>query len=417
MKTQSLSARADMFPVKIYGEQVAEIPNIEDKGSLSYFGSSCYLRLTKLRRDQMGIEHSKVNTLAFENDNYFVNASEDDTNAPATYKVVPYEEHIEKGLDKDVKWAVRNVPFNYPGQGATKLWPDIIKADNKNSILDYQSDVLPIALMRGNDSDLKDMRHRFLHDYGLYKVRPYPFKTFLEWNAKVPTAGYFCIKDFDDDITVKTDISDYQYDFRSKGIIVTPDTKDEVDFIFSCLDKESYIWNSVSLTESVINTKSMKIKNDKLFSFTKTSVFKHPMVIKLNKNGTYLLGYTSEILDTESINYDKIVTPYQCSGYASGRNDLGNVTFVPAGIQLMSSYRWTPINKDEEKYHINYLQSLPVNYLLENWRTSQTNDAPQLKIIPKLTEQVTNVKDILIMLGGQDLEKEIINGYNRKITA
>ena len=72
MKKQSLSDRADMFPVKIYGEQVAEIPNIEDKGSLSYFGSSCYLRLTEARRKQMDIKHSEENTLAFENDNYFI---------------------------------------------------------------------------------------------------------------------------------------------------------------------------------------------------------------------------------------------------------------------------------------------------------------------------------------------------------
>lgn len=365
----------------------------------------------------MNLVHSEVNTIAFENDNYFIENVKSKTPAKAKFEVRPYEEHIKQGLDNDVKWAVRNVPYNYPGQGATKLWPDIIKADNKNGILDYQSDILPIALMRGNDSDLKDMRNRYFNDYGLYKVRTYPFKTFLEWNAKVPTAGYFCKKNYNGNITVKTDVSVYDYDFRSKGVIITPDTKDEVDFIFSCLGKESYTWNSVSLTESVVNTKSMKIKNDKLFSFTKTSVFKYPMVIKLNKNGTYLLGYTSEILDEESINHDKIVTPYQCSGYAAGRNDLGNVIFVPAGIQLMSSYRWTTIEKGEEKYHINYLQSLPVKYLLENWRTSQTNDAPQLKIIPKLTQQLTSVKDILVMLGGQDLEKEINDGYTRKIAA
>ena len=395
MKKQSLSDRADMFPVKIYGEQVAEIPNLEDKGSLSYFGSSCYLRLTEARRKQIDIKHSKENTLAFENDNYFITNCKSKTDALTTYKVVPYEEHIEKGLDKDVKWAVRNVPYNYPGQGATRLWADIVKADNKNGILDYQSDVLPTALQRGQDSELKDMRNRYFNDYGLYKVRALPFDAFSEWNADVETAAYFCRKGYTGNITVKTDTSTYDYDFRSKGIIVTPDTFDEVDFIFDCLFRDSYNFKNVKHFLEGKNFKKFK-KDSKIFNETKTSTHKHPIIIGLKANEN-ILGYTSEIIDP-SYDTDRIAIPYQVGGYDGGKREIGVVKKVEAGIQLGTSYLVdSSINKDIDK-HSEYLKSLLPLYLLYTWRTSKTNDNPQLRVIPKLHDTSVETDDDILEL-------------------
>lgn len=417
-KTQSLSERADMFPVAIYGEQIADIPDdlLGSKGSLTYFGSSCHLRLLEMRRKTVGVTHTESNTVAIENDNYFINSCKSKTSIAADYIVKGYKEHIEQGLDSNVKWAVRNTPYNYEGQGAARLWADIIKADNKNEILDYQSDILPISLMRGSDGELKGMRSKFLNDYGLYKVRPYPFHAFAAWNAKVATAGYFCRKGYSGDITVKTDVSTYQYDFRSRGLIVTPDTEVEVDFLFHCLDSEGYTWNPVKHEVlGFLNSKSMTIKNPKIFSFTKDDTFKYPMVIKLDSKTGYKLGYTSIIVDVKGIECDKIVIPYQCSSYASGGSELGNVVYVPAGIQLMGSYKWIEISASESNAHVNYLQSLPVKYLLANWRTSQTNDLPQLNIIPKLSDtMLTTDDDILEFLGGKSIKKEIINGYRKK---
>jgi hypothetical protein len=415
MKNQSLNNRADMFPVNIYKEIVAEVPKtlLEEKVSLGYFGSSCLLRLIEARRKQMDIVHSKKNTLAIENDNYFITSVKSKTNTPATYKVVPYEKHIQQGLDKSVKFRLDNKPYNYPGQGATRLWADLVKADNKHGILDWQGDVLPTALQRGQDSELKDMRNRYFKDYGLYKVRALPFDAFSEWNADVETAAYFCQKGYTGNITVKTDISVYDYDFKSRGVIVTPDTLDEVDFIFNCLDQDSYNFKNVKHSLEGKDFKKFK-KDPKIFSETKTATHKYPIVIGLKANEN-ILGYTSTIIDP-GYNTDRIAIPYQVGGYDGGKREIGVVKKVEAGIQLGSYLVDSSINKDIDK-HSAYLKSLLPLYLLYTWRTSKTNDNPQLKVIPKLYDtSVETDDDILELFNATGLKEEIVNGLERKIT-
>lgn len=361
----------------------------------------------------MNVLHSEANTIAFENDKYFISKAKDDTTAKAKFEVRSYEEHIKQGLDKDVKWAVRNVPYNYPGPGATRLWADIVKADNKNGVLDYQSDVLPTALQRGQDSELKDMRNRYFNDYGIYKVRALPFDAFSEWNADVETAAYFCRKGYDGDITVKTDVSTYQYDFRSKGVIATPDTLNEVDFLFKCLEQDSYNFKNVKHSLEGKDFKKFK-NNPKIFSETKTTTHKHPIIIGLKSNED-ILGYTSEIID---LNYDKdrIAIPYQVGGYDGGKREIGVVKKVNAGIQLGTSYLVDDSITLDIGVHVNYLKSLLSLYLLYTWRTSKTNDNPQLKIIPKLFDTTVETDDdILEIFDAIDLKQEILNGLGRKI--
>lgn len=415
MKKQSLSQRADMFPIKIYGEMVKEVPKtlLNKTVSLSYFGSSCFNRLIEARRTKMDIVHSKENTLAIENDNYFITSAKSKTNTPATYKVVPYEKHIEQGLDKDVKWSTRNVPYNYPGQGAARLWADIVKADNKHGVLDWQGDILPTALQRGQDSELKDMRNRYFNDYGLYKIRTLPFDAFSEWNADVETAAYFCRKGHTGNVTVKTDISTYEYDFRSKGVIVTPDTLNEVDFIFNCLGQDSYNFKGVK--HSLEGKDFKKFKEDpKIFSETKTSTHKHPIIVGLKANEN-ILGYTSTIIDP-NYNKDRIAIPYQVGGYDGGKREIGVVKKVEAGLQLGSYLIDSSITSDID-IHAEYLKSLLPLYLLYTWRTSKTNDNPQLRVIPKLHDtSVETDDDILELFGATDLKDEIINGLKRKTT-
>lgn len=416
MKKQSLSERADMYPVKIYGEMVEEVPKtlLDKTVSLGYFGSSCFNRLIEARRTQMDIVHSEGNTIAIENDNYFITSAKSKTNTPATYKVLPYADHIQQGLDKSVKFRLDNKPYNYPGQGATRLWADLVKADNKHSILDWQGDVLPTALQRGQDSELKDMRNRYLGDYGLYKVRTLPFDAFSEWNADVETAAYFCRKGYTGNVTVKTDISTYEYDFRSKGVIVTPDTLDEVDFIFNCLDQDSYDFKNVKHSLDGKDFKKFK-KDPKIFSETKTASHKHPIIVGLKANEN-ILGYTSEIIDP-NYNKDRIAIPYQVGGYDGGKREIGVVKKVEAGFQLGTSYLVdSSINTDID-IHAEYLKSLLALYLLYTWRTSKTNDNPQLRVIPKLHDtSVETDDDILELFNAKDLKDEIINGLGRKTT-
>ena len=413
-KTQSLSMRQKMFPVEQYGEMIREIPVelIGERGGFPFFGSPVGPMLLKKRRVQLGIPHSEDNTLLFENDRYFINGYKKEApDVEADIKEITYKDYIENGNNLSMKFRIDNKPYNWPGQGSARLWDELVKADNKHGVLDWQGDILPTSLMRA--FDLKIMRNHYFDDYGLYKVRPWSFNTFLEWGAKVSTAGYFCKKGYDGNINVKTDVSTYDYDFRSRRLIVTPDTVNEVDFIFNCYDSENYDWNGIKFQNSFFNGKSKEIKDKELFSFNKDKNYKYPMVIRL-KGNTYDLGYTSRIVD-DSINYDKVIIPYQCSSYASGGTDIGNILHIPSGIQLMSGYRWTKIEASTAPIHVKYLTSLPVKYLINEWRTSQTNDGHQLNVIPKLTDfNVETDEDILEFLGGKDIKKEIENAYRRK---
>jgi hypothetical protein len=418
-KTQSLANRANMDAFDVLKKMVAEIPHIQldKKGSLGYFGTYAIPSLVQHRRKYLGIVHNNKNTVITENDNFFIEYGS--MIAPEAFnkikaRVLPYEEHITKGLDKTVSWSISNKPYNYPGQGAARLWADLVKADNLNGVLDWQANLLPVSLQRGQDSELIEMRDLFFNKYGLKKIKTLPFNAFKEYNADVDTSIYICEKNYTGDINIVTDVSSYSYDFRSKGIIVTPDTLNEVDFIFNCLNQSSYNFQGVKLTRNGKKIERLS-KEKNLISKTKTKEYKYPIVHRLRK-GVLELHYTSEIID-ESINFDRLVIPYQTSGYDNGFRELGVVRHVPAGIQLAGSYRFETTLKTvkEIEAHAAYLKSLPVDYLLYNWRTSPTNDAPQLNIIPKLKDlNAKDISDYIKDIGGDQLQDEIINGYRRK---
>lgn len=408
-----------MWPVETYIEQINEIPRdiINKKGSLTYFGSPCHLVLLSNRRQSLGIKNDKNNTIAIENDQYFVNFSKLITdNSPAKYDVVDYNNYIKIGAEIGVKFAIRNLPYNFSGAGKSKLWPDLVKADNIHGVLDFQSDILPISLQRGMDSSLIEMRNLYFDYYGLYKIKTLPFDIFSSWNADVATAIYFCKKEYSGNIEISTDISTYNYNFRNKGIIITPDTLPEVEFMFGCLENENKykFKGQPHIKDKFYDARKRTILDPKKFSLTKTMTHKYPIVIRLTKEG-YELGYTSEIF--YECDHDRLVIPYQTSGYDNGNCEIGVVDFVPAGIQINGSYYFYNMEEKLGRATIKYLQSWPVKYLLYNWRTSATNDAPQLNIIPRLDDyNAKTIKDYLEMMGGLDIKKELLNGYKRKIT-
>lgn len=418
-KVQSLSNRANMDNYDVLFPMVKEIPEslLLQKGNLGYFGTPAIPALVHSRRKYMGIKHNNTNTLITENDNFFIEYG--NMIAPEAFNkiksiVVDYQTHINNGLDKSVKWSVSNKPYNYPGKGAARLWADLVKADNLNGVLAWQANLLPVSLQRGKDSELIEMRDLFLNSYGLKKIKTLPFDAFKEYNADVDTAIYICEKGYNGIISINTDISSYDYDFRKKGVIITPDTLDEVDFIFNCLSESSYNFQSVKLTRSGKKIERLS-KEKNLVNDTKTSVYKYPMVHRLRKDKLELC-YTSEIID-ESINFDKLAIPYQTSGYDNGFRELGVARHVPAGIQLGGSYRYEANLRliNEIEAHASYLKSLPVDYLLYNWRTSPTNDAPQLNVIPKLKDlNAQSIEDYIKDIGGETIKDEIINGYRRK---
>lgn len=413
-KTQSLSMRQKMFPVEQYGEMVREIPVelIGERGGFPFFGSPVGPMLLKKRRTQLGLTHSKDNTLIFENDTYFINGYKKDApDVEADIKKITYEEYIKDGNTSSMKFRIDNKPYNWPGQGASRLWAELVKADNKHGILDWQGDILPTALQRGQDAELREMRDLYFNDYGLYKIRTVPFDAFSEWGADVETAMYFCRKGYDGDISIKTDISEYKFDFKSLKFIVTPDTLVELEFILNCLKQDSYKFKS---NKHYLDGKEIKgfKNNEKLFSMEKSSTFKYPIVTQL-KTTENVVGYTSKIID---LNYDKprLVIPYQVGGYDGGKREIGVVKKIEAGLQIGSYLVEENINTNLD-LHSRYLSSKYPKYLQYVWRTSKTNDFPQLKVIPKLTDfNVQTDEDILEFLGGKDIKKEIENAYRRK---
>jgi hypothetical protein len=418
-KIASFADRANMDNYDVYKRMVEEIPvnYLSQKGSMGYFGSPALPLLVQSRRKYLNVSHSKKNTIMTENDQFYIEYG--NMIAPEAFNkmditVLPYNEHISKGLDKTVKWSVSNKPYNYPGKGAARLWADLVKADNLNAVLDWQANLLPVSLQRGQDSELIEMRLAFFNQYGLYKVKTLPFNAFKEYDADVDTSIYACKKGYNGLITVETDISTYDYDFRKRGLIITPDTAKEVDFIFKCLDKDSYNFKSAKLIRDGKKIERLS-KEKNLISKTKTKEYKYPIVTKLGKESLEL-SYTNQIID-ETINFDKLAIPYQTSGYDNGNREIGVARLVPKGIQLGGSYRYEESLRDvvEIEAHARYLKSLPVDYLLYNWRTSPTNDAPQLNVIPKLTNlSAKTTEDYIKDMGGTTLKQEIINGYARK---
>ena len=418
-RIQSLASRANMDAYDVYKKMVEEVPKdiLSQPGCVGFFGSSALPSLVKHRRKYNKIPSTKKNTLITENDGYFFNyarqVAPEIINSAET-QILTYEEHKTNGMNKKIKWAISNKPYCLPGQAAVKLWPDLVKGDNLNRTLDWQCNLLPVSLQRGMDDVLIEMRNLFFKQYGLYMIKTLPFDAFKEYGADVDTSIYLCKIEYDGTIRIVTDISSYDYDFRKRGIIVTPDTVDEVDFIFSCLDAPGYNFRGVS--HQIDGKKAKKIKNiPGLISKTKSRKHKYPMVERLGKDSLDLV-YTSEIID-ESIHHDKLAIPYQTSGYDNGFRELGVARLVPAGIQLGGSYRYESNLRDADEInaHAKYLKSLPVDYLLYNWRTTATNDAPQLNVIPKLKDTAAeSTEDYIKDMGGSKLKKEIIDGYKRK---
>jgi|APGre2960657373_1045057.scaffolds.fasta_scaffold02280_6 hypothetical protein len=417
-KIQSLANRANMDNYDVLFPMIKEIPDqlISKKGNLGYFGTPAIPALVHSRRKYMNIKHNNINTVITENDNFFIEYG--NMIAPEAFNkinatVVDYQTHINKGLDKSVKWSVSNKPYNYPGKGAARLWADLVKADNLNGVLDWQANLLPVSLQRGQDGELIEMRDLFFNQYGLKKIKTLPFDAFKEYNADVDTSIYICEKGYTGPLNIVTDVSSFNYNFKDRGIIVTPDTVDEVDFIFNCLDSTSYNFKQSRLTR---NGERIRLNNEKnLVSKTKTPIFKYPLITRLGKDKLEL-SYTSEIID-DSINFDRLVIPYQTSGYDNGCRELGVARHVPAGTQLGGSYLYETSLKNikEIEAHATYLKSLPVEYLLYNWRTSPTNDAPQLNVIPRLKDlNAQSVEDYIKDMGGEDLKDLIINGYRKK---
>ena len=420
MKKKSLSERSRMQPVKIYGDMIKEVPLdlLEQPASFNYFGSSTHMLHTQKRRELNNMKHNSLNTTAVENDQFFINnAKADMHDADVDLSVRGYQEHIEQGNNRNVKWRLNNYPYNWPGQGASRLWAELVKADNMHGVLDFQGDILPTSLMRGQDSELKQMRNLYLNEYGLYKVIPYAWNTFKEWGADVETAGYFCKKGYDGNITVKTSISEYDYDFRSLGFIMTPDTLLELVWGLSCLEsseKYKFKSNELSLNGQKLGSMRKVMKDKKIYSDEKTKTHKYPILKELRLDGNHKYGYTNAIIDS-TYGRDRLICPYLVGAYnTEGRREIGAVFNADAEVQV-GSYLIEQNLTDNLDIHSKYLTSLPVKALMYMWRTSKTNDNSQLKIIPKLTDfTVETDDDILKFLGGTDIKEEIENGYARK---
>ena len=185
-KIQSLANRANMDNYDVLFSMIKEIPDqlISKKGNLGYFGTPAIPALVHSRRKYMDIKHNNTNTVITENDNFFIEYG--NMIAPEAFNkinstVVDYQTHINKGLDKSVKWSVSNKPYNYPGKGAARLWADLVKADNLNEVLDWQANLLPVSLQRGQDGELIEMRDLFFNQYGLKKIKTLPFDAFKEY--------------------------------------------------------------------------------------------------------------------------------------------------------------------------------------------------------------------------------------------
>lgn len=414
-KSQSLSDRARMTPYKLYNDLISEVPEklLKEKVSLTYFGSSCAGTILEHKRKQMNVKNDESNTVAIENDKYFENYWKLTSDTKVKFMTTSYQDHIDNGNTEEPRWAFRNVPYNdESSSNGTPIWQRLVEADNKNSILDYQVDILPTSLMRG--SSTQSIRERYFNDFGLCQIRTIPFDAFKDWGADVETAAYFCQKGYNDIITVKTDIETYSHNFRDEGFIVTPDTKVELDFVLNCVKRENYKFTAPKLIGADGKKISYNIKNSDLFSKEKSSTFKYPILCEMKKDKN-VLGYTSIIVD-QDYNKDRLVIPNYTGGWDGGKRELGVVKHIEPGIQLpANSYKYIVCTPEQAEHHARYLTSTYVQYLQYVWKVQRTNDAPQLRSIPLLEDfTLENDDDILEYLNGVDIKQEILDGFARK---
>lgn len=390
--SNSLTSRARFFVTEVYQLMANEIPTkvLDKTGTSPYYGCIALPGAVYTRRKKENIETTEDNLIIYESNkvyNKYADGLMPELTRTCNMDTIKYEDHAKLDLTTfDPKFSLRNLPYQKPGQGRANLYPELIKNELAHNY-EWTADILPTAWLRSDSGDLKQTRKIFLDKMGLYKIVVLPFDTFKDFGANLETAIYFCKKGYKGNITIQHygDQTSYDYDFRSRDVIITPRSGEEVDFIFNCVKKSHYEVKGVGSAFKEIK---------KYLSATKQGNFVYPVVDKLKKTlDTCSFKYTDKLYDSDH-NKHRVVTSYLAAGWGKGDKHYGNLVYVPPGYQLSGTYKYIVVNnKQEADAIIFYLNSKLVRYLAHYWRTSRTCDQPQWNSIPVLDKFDLNTED------------------------
>jgi hypothetical protein len=406
MAKQSLTSRAQMAAIGPYKTMVSEIPNnlLAKPCSMAYYGCGALPSVLDSRRAYNNIDTTPDNLLVFESNEVY------NSYASSLYSVFTkcyvgvkdYDETYD--FDFDPKYAVRVVPFQVPGQGKANVYHKLLEQELQHDY-EWTADILPSSWQRSNAGDAKRVRDMMLNQMGLYKIVVLPFDIFADFGMRNDTAIYFCKKGYTGEITVEyynDPTVSYSHDFRNEPFIVTPKSKQALEFLLrSGKSEDKYeikningkLWKQVELND----------KEDK--------EYKHPVVVRLKKTEQQCqLKYSKTIFDND---YDKhrVAVAYLATGYYQGDKHFGNVVHIKPGKQLGMSYKYITFDNEEEAiFARDYLDSKLTKWINHYWRTSRTCDPPQWKGIPKVDATQDVFKELDIM----HLKEEILQDLLQK---
>lgn len=282
MSGNSLTSRARFFATEPYRIMAEEIPAhlLKEAGTSPFYGCIALPGAILSRRNQLNIETTENNLIIFESNKMYNKYAEGlmpEVTRNCTMDIIKYEEHALLDLDSfSPKFSLRNLPYQKPGQGRANLYPDLIRNELRYNY-EWTADILPTAWLRSDSGDLKQTRDMFLNKMGLYKIIVLPFDTFKDFGANLETAIYFCKKGYTGEIEISHlgSSESYNYDFRASECIVTPRSKEEVQFIFDCVTQPHYEIKGVGSSFKGIKS-SLSDKESKTHKF--------PVINKLKKS-------------------------------------------------------------------------------------------------------------------------------------
>jgi hypothetical protein len=309
------------------------------------------------------------------------------------------QKSFEEGLNRmtfDINKVnvVGNLPFTYGKGNAPVAVPVLLNLLDKG-IPQTINLVQHMGFMPSNE--FSEFRKN-LYESGMKFLGENDPNLFSEGNAKVRTVDIFCERGHKGNIIYRTlDGNAFDYDFKSKDIIVSGGTLELTEFLYSLLDKTKsfgFLRNR--------NTKNPSYKELDAVAVDFPTPGYEPYLSKMSVSGDIIKYAPAEMFVwKDDINSWRSVHGYRPSGLEYGDKRIGRTTKIPPGVHLPGSpnlyFKGTATEEHVDNLD-RYIHSGPIEkFVLQMTRENKTFDAKTIsgvtKFIPALPEGVTIKND------------------------
>ncbi len=316
-----------------------------------------------------------------------------------TRKVDVTQKSFEEGVSRmafDINKVhlIGNLPFTYGKGNAPIAIPVLLNVLNKGNPKTINL-VQHMGFMPSNE--FSEFRSA-LYNSGMKFLGENDSNLFDEGNAKVRTVDIWCEKDYTGNITYRTlEGNEFDYDFKSKDIIVSGGSLELTEFLYSLYDK----------TKSQGFLKNRDTKNPSYKELDKISVDiptpgYEPYLSQMSASGDKIKYAPAEMFVwKDDIDCWRSIHGYRPSGLEYGDKRIGRTTKIPPGVHLPGSPNLYFKGTTTEEHVDNldrYIHSGPIEkFVLPMTRENKTFDAKTIsgvtKFIPALPEGVTIEND------------------------